>query len=92
MLSKRQELRRNVVEFLTLEDRIPRGHLLRKIDGAIDFGHLYDFVDMKSLYMLLHRPCFFDRLRAGVASGPSVIIFITVIRIKNGSVSQFFQV
>lgn len=50
MLSKGQELRRNVVEFLTLEDRIPRDHLLRKIDGAIDFGHLYDFVDMKSLY------------------------------------------
>ena len=50
MLSKGQELRRNVVEFLTIEDRIPRDHLLRKIDGAIDFGHIYDFVDLKSLY------------------------------------------
>ena len=50
MLSKGQELRRNVVEFLTLEERIPRDHLLRRIDEAIDFGHLYDFVDIKSLY------------------------------------------
>ena len=50
MLSKEQELRRNVVEFLTIEDRIPRDHLLRKIDGAIDFCHLYDFVDLKGLY------------------------------------------
>ena len=50
MLSKGQELRRNVVEFLTIEDRIPRDHLLRKINRAIDFGHLYDFVDLKDLY------------------------------------------
>ena len=50
MLRKEQELRRNVVEILTIEDRIPRDHLLRKIDGAIDFGHIYDFVDLKSLY------------------------------------------
>ena len=50
MLSKGQELRRNVVEFLTIGDRIPRDHLLRKIDGAIDFGHLYDFVDLKDLF------------------------------------------
>ena len=50
MLSKEQELRRNVVEFLSVEGRISRDHLLRKIDGAIDFGHLYDFVDIKSLY------------------------------------------
>lgn len=45
MLSKGQELRRNVVEFLTLEDRIPQDHLLREIDGTVDFMHLYDFVD-----------------------------------------------
>ena len=50
MMSTRQELQRNVMEFLTLEDRIPKDHLLRKIDGAIDFGHLYDFVDIKALY------------------------------------------
>ena len=50
MLNKGQELRRNVVEFLTLEDRIPQDHLLRKIDGAVDFMHLYDFVDIGKLY------------------------------------------
>ena len=50
MLNKVQELRRNVVEFLALEDRVPKDHLLRKIDGAVDFMHLYDFVDIGSLY------------------------------------------
>ena len=49
MLSKGQELRRNVVECLTLEDQIPRNHLLRRIDEAINFGHLYDFIGMKIL-------------------------------------------
>ncbi len=48
MLKKGRELRRNVVEFLTLEDRIPQDHLLRKIDGAVDFMHLYDFVGSES--------------------------------------------
>ena len=50
MLKKAQELRRNVVEFLALEDRVPKDHLLRKIDGAVDFMRLYDFVDIGSLY------------------------------------------
>lgn len=50
MLNKGQELRRNVVEFLTLEDRIPQDHLLRKIDGAVDFMHLYDLADIGALY------------------------------------------
>lgn len=57
MLSKGQELRRNVVEFLTLEGRIPQDHLLREMDGAVDFMHLYDFVDIGELYTKDHgRP------------------------------------
>lgn len=50
MLTREQELRRNVIEFLSTEDRIPRDHLLCTIDGAVDFGRLYEFVDVGSLY------------------------------------------
>lgn len=44
MLKREQELRRNVVEILCMEDRIPKDHLLRKIDQAVDFSHIYDLV------------------------------------------------
>ncbi len=45
MLAKEQKLRRNVVEILCLEDLVPPQHLLRQIDAAVDFAHLYDLVD-----------------------------------------------
>lgn len=45
MLAKEQELRRNVVEILCLEDLVPPQHLLRQIDSAVDFTHLYDLID-----------------------------------------------
>ncbi len=50
MLTKEQDLRRNVIEFLSTEDRIPRDHLLRQIEAAVDFGHLYDFLNIDQLY------------------------------------------
>lgn len=40
MLKREQELRRNVVEILCMEDRIPKDHPLRKIDAAVDFCHI----------------------------------------------------
>ena len=36
---------RTQVEFLCLEEYIPADHLLRKIDSAVDFTHIYDFVE-----------------------------------------------
>lgn len=45
MLYQKQELRRCVVEILSMEDLVPRNHLLRQIDGAVDFIHIYDFVE-----------------------------------------------
>lgn len=45
MLKREQELRRNVVEILCMEDRIPKERLLRKIDQAVDFCHIYDLVE-----------------------------------------------
>ena len=44
MLKKQQEARRGVLEILCMEDMVPTDHLLRKVDAAIDFNHLYDFV------------------------------------------------
>lgn len=45
MLNQQQELRRRVVEILSMEDLVPKDHLLRQIDGAVDFMHIYDFVE-----------------------------------------------
>ena len=36
--------KRNVIEFVSLEAMVPKDHLLRKIDAAIDFDRIYDFV------------------------------------------------
>lgn len=43
MMTREQEMRRNEIAFLSTEDRIPRDHLLRKIDEAVDFGRLYEY-------------------------------------------------
>lgn len=33
------------MEFVSLEEMVPQNHLLRKIDAAIDFNKLYEFVE-----------------------------------------------
>lgn len=43
MLKKEQE-KRQVVEMLCTDMLVPSDHLLRKIDGAVDFTHIYDLV------------------------------------------------
>lgn len=35
---------RNQVEFVSLEQMVPKDHLLRQIDAAIDFHKIYEFV------------------------------------------------
>ena len=47
MLSKNQD-ERNVMEIVSIDTLVPSDHLLRKIDEAIDFEHIYDIV--KDLY------------------------------------------
>ena len=37
--------KRNVIEFVSLDAMVPEDHLLRKIDAAIDFDKIYDFVE-----------------------------------------------
>lgn len=43
MLEKGFDLRMTV-EILNIEERIPKDHLLRKVDAAVDFKHIYDLV------------------------------------------------
>lgn len=42
---ERKTNNRNQIEIINLEDQVRQDHLLRKIDGAMDYTHIYDFVD-----------------------------------------------
>ena len=42
---EREKLRRDAVEFVNTDLLVPQNHLLRKIDSAVDFCHLYNFVE-----------------------------------------------
>ena len=42
---EREKLRRDAVEFVNTDLLMPQDHLLRKIDSAVDFCHLYNFVE-----------------------------------------------
>ncbi|MDS0528599.1 IS1182 family transposase, partial [Clostridium sp. SHJSY1] len=54
MLTKKNEESRNQVEFNSLEDLVPKEHLLRKVDNAINFDFIYD--EVKDLYSAIGRP------------------------------------
>lgn len=49
MLEKNMQ-NRNQVEIICLENLVPEDHLLRKIDRAVDFNMIYEFVE--DLYCL----------------------------------------
>ena len=42
---ERGKLDRGVIELVDTESLVPQGHLLRKIDAAVDFGKLYEIVE-----------------------------------------------
>lgn len=44
MLTKEQE-QRQAIEMLCTDMLVPQEHLLRKIDGAVDFKHIYEIVE-----------------------------------------------
>lgn len=44
MLMK-EKTERNTLEMVSVEGLVPQNHLLRKIDSAVDFTHIYDFVE-----------------------------------------------
>ena len=45
---------RNQIEFNSLEDLVPKDHLLRKIENALDFNFIYD--EVAELYSAIGRP------------------------------------
>ena len=67
MLQKERK-ERDQLEFVSIEALVPKDHLLRKIDSAVDFNKIYDFVE--DLYcpdngrpsidpVLLHNGCIY---------------------------------
>ena len=44
MLKKETE-RRQAIEMLCTDMLVPKDHLLRKIDAAVDFTHIYELVE-----------------------------------------------
>ena len=45
---------RDQLEMITLDQLVPANHLVRKIEGAIDFTFIYDLV--KEMYSEIGRP------------------------------------
>ena len=41
----KEKSERNILEMVSVEGLVPQDHLLRKIDSAVDFTHIYDFVE-----------------------------------------------
>lgn len=41
----KEKSERNTLEMVSVEGLVPQEHLLRKIDSAVDFTHIYDFVE-----------------------------------------------
>ena len=42
---KREQEQRQAIEMLCVDMLVPKEHLLRKIDVAVDFTHIYDLVE-----------------------------------------------
>ena len=42
---ERGKMDRNVIEMVEIDSLVPEGHLLRKIDKAVDFNRLYEMVE-----------------------------------------------
>ena len=42
---KRETEQRQAIEMLCTDMLVPKGHLLRKIDAAVDFTHIYELVE-----------------------------------------------
>ncbi|MEG6510548.1 transposase, partial [Desulforamulus ruminis] len=42
---KREKLERNVMEIVNTDLLVPNDHLLRQIDGSVDFTRIYDLVE-----------------------------------------------
>ena len=44
MMGMKDNQERNQLEVVSLEDLVPKNHLVRKLDAAMDFSFIYDLV------------------------------------------------
>ena len=42
---KKEKMERDQIEFVSIEELVPKEHLLRKIDEAVDFNKIYEVVE-----------------------------------------------
>lgn len=54
MMTKKNDNNRFQIEFNCLDDLVPKDHLVRKIDRAINFDFIYD--EVKDLYSAVGAP------------------------------------
>jgi transposase len=54
VLTKKNNEGRHQVEFNSLEDLVPKDHLLRKVENVLDFNFIYD--EVAELYSAIGRP------------------------------------
>ena len=45
MMEKRKELNRGQLEMVEIDQLVPKDHLLRKVDAAVDFNKIYEYVE-----------------------------------------------
>ena len=45
IMLERGKMDRGIIEIVDTESLVPKGHLLRKIDAAVDFNRLYEMVE-----------------------------------------------
>lgn len=45
MLTQHAQMKRGQLEMITLEQLIPKKHLVRKVEAAIDFSFIYPLVE-----------------------------------------------
>lgn len=44
-MQERGKNERGIIEIVSTEDLVPQGHMLRKVDKAIDFRKIYELVE-----------------------------------------------
>ena len=78
MMGIRKKADRTQIEMLSLDDLVPKNHLVRKIDAAIDLSFIYD--EVKDLYKPYGRE----------SIDPVVLIKIVMIQYLFILASQFY--
>lgn len=54
MMTKNQNVERDQIEMITIDELIPQDHLVRKLEATIDFSFIYPLVE--PLYSTFGRP------------------------------------